>query len=296
MEKIEAIKMALLKSKLKEHFSKHPKEKSAVVLIKYEGKEIAWKAEKAKNGFNIVEVASKKNRYFLKEAPENVPPGIPAGSTSSAEAFDKMTFQQKIDAIKQGGEHFNGANIMSMFTDPAVTGSNAAMKQLEDSISSGIQASKALLDKKLKYIASIKGQLTAQRDARAHMADSKNYKSGKSIREKKEDNEKKAPKQDNNKSPEDVGLEKQADKFPEKPQNVPTPSAQSPEETQLQQLVQGKPIKNIMINTDDTLSVISLTLAGLHNVLEIIVNKNGEISYKVGELVRVLKAMPSDDE
>ena len=155
MRKEEVLKRKVLETKLKEYFNKHPKSKSTMVHINFDGLNTTWKAEKLNEGFKIIEVTTNKKQYILSERALN---------ELNTEEFNRLSPQQKIDALTKG-ENFNYANALNAYLQITQTNDHNMMSKLLNSINKGFPERKKSFDAEMKNVGTLIGSLTGLIDA-----------------------------------------------------------------------------------------------------------------------------------
>jgi hypothetical protein len=282
---VDIIKRKLLEVRLKEHFKRNPSAKSAIVKINFDNSNTMWKAERASNGFRVVEVSTKKSEYFLNEASTPVEQSVinnlmavvgdamaSLSMESPASAHKKLTAAK--DMIQKS---------LPSITDPKmrqqVGGMMGLITNLIDQTTAGAGPDKASLGSPSRKT----GMVNAGRMP-VKEADDKGDDDNNKLQDKSKD--KKGNKPVSNKPSVEAEPEEPSDDMP-----LDLPAKKSSEEMQLQQMVQGKPIKNVTISIVDGDKVVGINVAGLKNPVEIHFSEDGKVFYKFGELTRVLKAL-----
>lgn len=272
---VDIIKRKLLEVRLKEHFSKNPNAKSAIVQIDFDNSKTMWKAERAKNGFKVVEVSTKKNTYFLNEASTPAEQSVINNLMAVVgDAMASLSMESPANAHKK----LTAAKDMIQKSLPSITdqkmrqqvgGMMGLITNLIDQTTAGASPTQASLGSPSKKTGMVNAGKVPVREAE----------------EKKDDKKEKA--QDKKPAP------KKANK-PEEPSDdmaLDVPEKKTSEEMQLTQMVQGKPLKNVSVSSIDGNKVVVLDVMGLKSPVEIHFSEDGKVFYKFGDLTRVIKAL-----
>ena len=318
MDNMNIVKKNLLQRKIKEHFSKNPKSKSVIVSVNIGEQKTIWKVNKAKVGYSVVEVNTHKEQFML----EGPMPVAAAGAPQQGSA----EFKQVMGIIgpimgnlgtsqAQAAEARNQINtLIGRIKNPKEKAQAGAFLNYLGALTSGMAGAspQAPIAQAQGAVPKPSGNtgLASGRTRAGSKLHEKEEKDKKKTDKRPEDMPKKSP-SSVKPAPETAPEDPQAAAQPEPeaagmetpgPADAPAPEAppeepkapdaapKTGEELSLQSLVKTKPVKDIQVFGDEKGGHVMLSMGGLKNAIQLNFGYDGKITYKFGELSRVLKA------
>lgn len=293
------VKKDLLRRKIQEHFNKFPKAKSVIITANIDENKTIWKVDKIKSGFSIVEVTTQKEQYIIEAAGQNSPAFQQVVSIVTPLMGNLGTTQQ------QAAQARNQVNaLMPKITDPREKTQAGGLLNYLGALTGGAMAATPPTTPISQApggmpVPSGKSGLTSGRFVKGKRIKEADEKKKQDDEEDIEDQE--APENASETEPEmeltpdqvDAGLETgdvPAEQPQEDPETAPEDQPKTGEEVQLKQLVKTKPIQNIHAFVDEDGSHLVMSLGGLKNPVQFDFTPEGKITYKLGDLSRVLKS------
>lgn len=321
------LKKDLLRRKIQEHFSKHPKAKSVIVVAGVDPNKTVWKVDRIKKGFNIVEVNTQREHFIFEAVPGTLAPGASMPLGGPPTGGQSPEFRQIIGIISpvmgnlgtsqaeaaKAREQVN--SLIGKLRNPREKAQAAGFLSFLSTIGTGMASAPptAPIGQAPGGVPTPSGKsgLSSGKHTKGKKIHEKEEKSKKPEKEEErpkkkyefEPKEKDEPKKNFKPSvppvvdPPEAGIETGADETPsapspemgQQPEAPPEEKPKTGEEAQLKQIVAAKPIKNLEVFGDEKGSHIILTLGGLKNPIQFNFSRDGKITYKLGELSRVLK-------
>lgn len=313
MNSSDIVKKDLLRRKIREHFSKHPRAKSVVVKADIGDRKTIWRAQKMASGvFSVVEVNTVREQFLITEISGQASPEYQQLSTSIVSALASGNPAEKERAL----------NDLEMTMPRLRPQEKGEAEKLRAMLGTG-GASTAARDSSASFRASSSIPGLGSRPASPSLRANKQVR-GRKVAEADEPEKKEKPKKkkksdmptatphpdaqppgaemaatttptgdtepvDKPETDLDVTFPNGAEMQGKAPSPDQDPGVKTAEEERLKKMVMNKPIQDISVSSDSDRGTIVLTLGGLKNPVEISVFDSGKVTYKLGSLSQLLK-------